>query len=246
MFELSFRSFLPMMDADDGLDIGGTGEEELEPAEPAAEEGEEESGLAEPTEGRSDADAAFAEMRRQNEMLARQLRESEQRNADYEESVSEYERALGLYFEGDNKAAQAIAHYDEVPVEDVVRDMQERRVAKEQQKATESLAAERDKLLYENMKMKDLAELRAAGVNDIQDVEELGEEYFALRAMGIAPATVYEGIQMKKGIPPKAIGRVKPAAPEKSYLTHDEVEAMSPKERVKNFDKIRESMLHWK
>ena len=64
--------------------------------------------------------------------------------------------------------------------------------------------------------------------------------------MGIAPATIYEGIQLKKGTPPKPIGKVKPSTPEKKYFTRDEVEAMSPKERIKNYDKIRDSMTTWK
>lgn len=242
MFKLSFRSFQPMLDADDGF-VGGTGAEELEVAEPTVEEGAEEPEVAEPVDK---SDAAFAEMRRQNEMLTQQLQASNRKAEDLEMSVSEYERALGLYFDGENKAAQAIANHDELPLEQVVSDMQSRREAREQEKATESLTQERDRLLYENMKMKDLAELRAAGVTDINDVEELGEEFFALRAMGIPPKTIYDGLQMKKGTPPKAIGKVKPAVPEKDYFTVDEVQAMSPKERLKNYDKIKASMPRWK
>ncbi len=243
MFKLKFRSFEPMLDADDGLDIGGTGAEEQELADPVVEEGAEEQEAADPADK---SDAAFAEMRRLNEALTRQLADANKRAEDLEQSNSEYERALGLYFDGENKAAQAIATHDEIPLERVVADMQARRDAREQEKATETLTQERDRLLYENRKMKDLAELRAAGITDVNDVEELGEEYFALRAMGIAPATIYEGIQLKKGTPPKPIGKVKPSTPEKKYFTRDEVEAMSPKERIKNYDKIRDSMTTWK
>lgn len=245
MFKTKFKGFEPMLDADDGLDIGGTGAEEPELAEPVEEEGAEEQEVAEPA-GKNDADTTFAEMRRQNERFAQQLAEANKRVEELELSNSEFERALGLYFNGDNKAAQAIAQYDEVPVEQVVADMQARREAKEQAKVTEALAQERDKLLFENMKMKDLAELRSAGVTDVNDVEELGEEYFALRAMGIAPKTIYDGMQLKKGTPPKTIGKVKTGAPEKEFFTRDEVEAMSPKERIKNYDKIRASMTKWR
>lgn len=246
MFKLSFRSFQPMMEEDDGLDIGGTGVEEPEVAELDDEISEENSEVAEPNDSRSDVDAAFAQQRRQIEALTRQLEESNQRNEAYQESVSEYERALGLYFDGENKAAQAIAYHDEIPVEQVVNDMLARKEAKTKEAEIESLKQERDKLLYESMKAKDLDELRKAGVTDINDVEELGEEFFQLRTMGIPAKTIYDGIQMRNGTPPKAIGKAKPAAPERSYFTHDEVEAMSSKERIKNFDKIRESMFHWK
>ena len=50
MFE--FKRF-PMLDADDGLDIGGTGAEEPEVAEPVIEEGVEEPEVAEPVKNDS-------------------------------------------------------------------------------------------------------------------------------------------------------------------------------------------------
>ena len=62
MFE--FKRF-PMLDLDDGLDIGGTGAEEQEVADPVIEEGAEEPEVAEPV--RNDSDSAFAELRRRAE-----------------------------------------------------------------------------------------------------------------------------------------------------------------------------------
>ena len=54
------------------------------------------------------------------------------------------------------------------------------------------------------------------------------------------------GLQLKKGKPPKSMGAVKTATPQKDTFTREEVEAMSSKERVKNYDKIRKSMASWK
>ena len=93
MFKVKFRSFEPMLDADDGLDIGGTGAEEQELADPVVEEGAEEQEAADPADK---SDAAFAEMRRLNEALTRQLADANKRAEDLEQSNSEYERALGL------------------------------------------------------------------------------------------------------------------------------------------------------
>ena len=106
---LKFMS-LPMLEEDDGLNIGGTGEEEQEVAEPVNEEGGEEQEVAEPV---NKSDSAFAELRRRAEEAERKVNELEARNAEYDET-------LGLFFDGDNKIAQARAYHDEVPVEQVV------------------------------------------------------------------------------------------------------------------------------
>ena len=46
MYRLKFNKF-PLMDADDGLNVGGASEETQEVAEPVVEEGEEEQEAAE-------------------------------------------------------------------------------------------------------------------------------------------------------------------------------------------------------
>ena len=120
MFTNRFRKFLPMLDLDDGLEMAGAGAEESEVAEPADEEGAEEAEVADlPDEkeagGRS-ADEAFADMRRRAE-------ESERMVAELTRQKEEYEAALGLFFDGENKAAQAQAYHDGIPVEQVLKDM---------------------------------------------------------------------------------------------------------------------------
>ena len=163
MFE--FKRF-PMLDADDGLNIGGTGAEEPEVAEPVIEEGAEEPEVAEPV--KNDSDTAFAELRRRAEEAERRVNELEARNAEYDET-------LGLFFDGENKIAQARAYHDEVPVEQVVANMQAAREKQEMQSQNETLKAENDLLKYNRQKDLDLAELKQHGVTGISDVEELGE-----------------------------------------------------------------------
>ena len=217
---LKFMS-LPMLEEDDGLNIGGTGEEEQEVAEPV-----------------NKSDSAFAELRRRAEEAERKVNELEARNAEYDET-------LGLFFDGDNKIAQARAYHDEVPVEQVVANMQAAREREEMQSQNESLKAENDLLRYNQMKAQDLAELKEHGITDITDVEELGEDFFRYRANGLSASEAYDFIQMRKPKPPKSMGKVEPSPTEKDFFTRDEVMAMSSAERFKHIDKITASMKKW-
>ena len=231
---LKFMS-LPMLEEDDGLNIGGTGEEEQEVAEPVNEEGGEEQ---EGAEAVNKSDSAFAELRRRAEEAERKVNELEARNAEYDET-------LGLFFDGDNKIAQARAYHDEVPVEQVVANMQAAREREEMQSQNESLKAENDLLRYNQMKAQDLAELKEHGITDIADVEELGEDFFRYRANGLSASEAYDFIQMRKPKPPKSMGKVEPSPTEKDFFTRDEVMAMSSAERFKHIDKITASMKKW-
>ena len=231
---LKFMS-LPMLEEDDGLNIGGTGGEEQEVAEPVNEEGGEEQEVAEPV---NKSDSAFAELRRRAEEAERKVNELEARNAEYDET-------LGLFFDGDNKIAQARAYHDEVPVEQVVANMQAAREREEMQSQNESLKAENDLLRYNQMKAQDLAELKEHGITDIADVEELGEDFFRYRANGLSASEAYDFIQMRKPKPPKSMGKVEPSPTEKDFFTRDEVMAMSSAERFKHIDKITASMKKW-
>lgn len=242
MFMKSFN-FFPMFMAPDDMGGGGDfveeGVEDQEAADPEFEEGAEETEAADPSfENRSDS--AFAEMRRQNEEYARRIRELEAQNADYD-------NALGLYFEGDNKIAQAHAHFEDVPVEQVVQNMERARVQNELASANAALKEENTQLRYNQLKSSDLSAIKKAHPEaELNDVEELGDEFFQYRTMGIDAVRVYEALQMKKGTPPKPIGKVKTSQPEADTFTREEVERMSSKERTANFEKIKKSMSTWK
>lgn len=238
-----FRRFQPLMDADDGLDIPNndgdeTSAETEEVAEPLDnEESEEKEEVADLPENKSDS--AFAQMRREKQELERKL-------AELEAERDEYNETLGLFFDGDDKIAQAQAHYNNISVEEARERVDAKRAETSLKQENEDLHAQLDELQYKQQKLDDLAEIKAKYPDaKIKDVEELGEEFFAYRAMGIPASEVYNGLQMKKSKPPKSMGKPKTAPAEKSYFTKEEVDAMSKSEVSKNFEKIRASMSKW-
>ena len=246
---IKFKSFKPLMDADDGLDIPNsaeTGVEDVEVAEPQIEEGEEEQESAEPVESKTDSDAAFAQMRRELEAAKRENEAYKQKESEWNEERENYENALGQWFQGDHKAEQAIAHYQEVPVEQILNDMSQKKEAATLKSENEQLKSEINRYRFESMTAQDLADIKKACPDaTIKNVTELGDAYFIARDNGASAVDAYKGLMLAKGEPPKSIGKVKTAQPKKDFFTRDEVEAMSPKERTNNFDTIRKSMSKW-
>lgn len=239
-----FNRLHPFMDADDGTEINEVEESEemQEVADPADdEEGEEEQEAADPAEDEQDkSDSAFADMRRR-------LKEAEERAAELEAEREEYDQTLGLFFEGDNKIAQAKAHYEGISLEEAQSLIAKEREDRNLKAENKQLEDELNQLRYERRKADDLAAIKEAYPDaDLKDVEELGEEFFAYRTMGISAVDAFNGIQMKKSKPPKSMGKAKTAPPEKDFFTKEEVEAMSQSEVSKNYDKIRKSMGRWK
>jgi DNA repair exonuclease SbcCD ATPase subunit len=242
----TFIGFNPLRSEDAGLDGGyaeavETGEEEMETAAPSDEEGVEEQETAEPAEEESKSDAAFARMRRE-------LEEAQRRAEELEMQVQEYDDALGQWFEGDDKIAQAYAHYEDIPLDEAISNIEQRREINQLKAEKALLEEQRNQLEFNNLKAEDLKEIKSKYADaGIKDVEELGEDFFKYRTMGIDPVTAYEAIQMKKGQPPKSMGKARTGTPTKTgYFTREEVQAMSPSQISKNFDKIRESMSKWK
>jgi hypothetical protein len=237
-----FKRFEPFLDADDGLDVGGaeSGVEEPEVAETVEEEGVEEQEPAEPViEGKTERDSAFAEMRRTIEGLQRE-------NAELRTKSSQYDETLGLFFDSENKIAAARAHYEGVSEQEVLNRMEAERKQQEAQSRLEALEAENNRLRFNELKAMDLQELRAAGITDVKDVQELGEAFFRYRTNGLNAVEAYEFIKRNEVTPPKSMGKIKTSPAEKEFFTRDEVASMSSEERFKNVDKIRRSIPSWK
>lgn len=219
--------------------------EMTEVAEPSEVEvlGEEEQEVAETA--KTEQDAAFAQMRRHNEELARQLAEAQKQSKEYED-------ALGLFFDGEDKALKAHAYYDERPFEEVkaetemqaqLAELQNKNASLEQQLLEQQAQAQMDA---------DLAEIQKSHP-EVKSIDELGPEYLAFRFNPMGEMGAEQAFQMmmayKGNTTPKKppiIGNVSTAdKPQSDYYTREEVEAMSPAEVKANYDRIRESMSKW-
>lgn len=219
--------------------------EMTEVAEPSEVEvlGEEEQEVAETA--KTEQDAAFAQMRRHNEELARQLAEAQKQSKEYED-------ALGLFFDGEDKALKAHAYYDERPFEEVkaetemqaqLAELQNKNASLEQQLLEQQAQAQMDA---------DLAEIQKSHP-EVKSIDELGQEYLAFRFNPMGEMGAEQAFQMmmayKGNITPKKppiIGNVSTTdKPQSDYYTREEVEAMSPAEVKANYDKIRESIPTW-
>lgn len=210
-----------------------------------AERGVEGQEVTEPVSKKTDADVAFANMRRQNAELLRQLNEQKRVN-------EAQDRALGLYFQGDDKVAQAIAHYEQRSVNDVRNELQART-------ELEALRAESERYKSEaiearaTMQMEnDLKAVQALDPN-IKSLDDLGMGFVNMRLKGglsveesyFATMALKEKTERK---PAQPAGKVQTGKSEvKDFLTFDEVKAHE-NDAVwigKNYDLIMKSMPKW-
>lgn len=205
--------------------LDNTGVEEQEVAETAeVATGAEEQEVAAPVDK---SDAAFAEMRREIERL--QLDNARK------------DKALGLYFDGDNKEVKAIAHAMGQNPEDVQKALD---TDAELSQLRQTLQSERAERAME----KDLAEIQKLDP-DVESLDDLGEPYANYIRAGLSGVEAYAAIKAKENLntetPPKTIGAINPGQVKKDYFTSEEVDRMSPSEQLANHDAIMSSMAKW-
>lgn len=209
---------------------------EIVEQETEATESEETQEVAAPVEPQKNtSDQAFAQMRRERQALERELKQ--------------YKEALGLYFEGDNAVAQAYAHAQQKPVEEITKEFE--------------LQAEIERLREENetFQNKELsAQVQLAMMNDLKAIQgidstikslnDLGDMYFNLISTGrVSAVDAYYAVQAQrqkeKLTAPQEIGKVQKTTQEKDFYSSEEVKNMTQAEVDKNYEKIKKSMLKW-
>ena len=206
--------------------LDNTGVEEQEVAEPVEEvvTGVEEQEVAEPVDK---SDAAFAEMRREIERL--QLENARK------------DKALGLYFDGENKEVKAIAHAMGQDPADVQKAFDADAKISQLEETLQSERAER-------AMEKDLAEIQKLDPN-VKSLDDLGETYANYIRAGLSGVEAYAAIKAKENLntetPPKTIGNLSTAQVKKDYFTSEEVDRMSPSEQLANHEAIMNSMAKW-
>lgn len=206
--------------------LDNTGVEVQGVAEPAEEvvTGAEEQEVAEPVDK---SDAAFAEMRRENERLRLE--------------IARKDKALGLYFDGENKEVKAIAHAMGQDPADVQKAFDADAKISQLEETLQSERAER-------AMEKDLAEIQKLDPN-VKSLDDLGETYANYIRAGLSGVEAYAAIKAKENLntetPPKAIGNLSTAPVKKDYFTSEEVDRMSPSEQLANHEAIMNSMAKW-
>lgn len=206
--------------------LDNTGVEVQEVAEPAEEvvTGAEEQEVAEPVDK---SDAAFAEMRREIKRL--QLDNARK------------DKALGLYFDGENKEVEAIAHAMGQDPADVQKAFDADAKISQLEETLQSERAER-------AMEKDLAEIQKLDPN-VKSLDDLGETYANYIRAGLSGVEAYAAIKAKENLntetPPKTIGNLSTAQVKKDYFTSEEVDRMSPSEQLANHEAIMNSMARW-
>lgn len=206
--------------------LDNPGVEEQEIGEPVEEVviGAEEQEVAEPADK---SDAAFAEMRREIERL--QLDNARK------------DKALGLYFDGENKEVKAIAHAMGQDPADVQKAFDADAKISQLEQTLQSERAER-------AMEKDLAEIQKLDPN-VKSLDDLGETYANFIRAGLSGVEAYAAIKAKENFntetPPKTIGNLSTAPVKKDYFTSEEVDRMSPSEQLANHEAIMNSMAKW-
>lgn len=199
----------------------------IEPAGEVVEEGQEVVEEIDDDEPVSKSDAAFAAMRRE----IKQLKLENARK----------DKALGLYFDGENKEVEAIAHAMGQDPADVQKAFDADAKISQLEETLQSERAER-------AMEKDLAEIQKLDPN-VKSLDDLGETYANYIRAGLSGVEAYAAIKAKENLntetPPKTIGSLSTAQVKKDYFTSEEVDRMSPSEQLANHEAIMNSMARW-
>ena len=246
---------------------------EPEVSEPATEEIEEatpseESETAEQTselpEGKSKQDAAFAQMRRDNEAANQRVAELEERIAQMESAEKVRENAYSQISGDEYDEAiinQAIADAYGTSVEEVEAAIDRAEGEERAAKYQAEILAERDyykELAEQNFAEKqfaaDIQEIRkvypeeSAGIDSFEQLDEKigrylkGSDMTAVEAFGTY-LTVKARTEPK---PAQEIGKVGKTSQDATFLSREQVMAMSEAEQEANADLIIRSSQKWK
>ena len=214
--------FMPFLEEDTGLEVGG-GAEETEFAEPSDDE----------SDGRTPSDAAFADMRRRNQELERRL--------------AEYDEALSYVFEGegDERLVKARAFGEGKTEEQILAERELETLRSEK----EALEEELENAEIERRMAEDLETIKKIDPS-VKSLLDLDQSYFQMIATGMVTAeqAYYATKQMASRDAvntPEPVGQVNQSPAEKDFFTREEVEAMSKEQVSKNYDAIRRSMTKW-
>lgn len=239
------------------MDFEATSAEMTEVADPSVveetETGAEEQEVAAPESEqehqKTDADARFAEMRRTNEAISRELEDARaelaELQAQQEARDSAYSRLTGRDEDGE---IAALAELTGMSEDEIRADIEAAEEAAQKDLRIAQLERQVTDIEVERLMQADLIAIQRIDPT-IKSLDELGPEYgrylSATDADGrplMSPEDAYWAIKSKEqanhATPPKPVGTVKSGTTEKEFFTEAEIDAMSPEELRRNSKKI--------
>lgn len=225
--------------------------EVAEPADVASEEMGEAAELpTEPTESpeeqpepteQSRQDAAFAQMRRDNQELQRQLQEQQR-------IAQDLQNALGLYFEGDTAEDLSIAaraYAEQRSADDVRQDYEREREFERISAENRTLQEQLTDIQVDRLMREALTEIQSIDPT-VKDLESLGNDFADFIAAGLSTKQAYYAAKSlesnEKIYAPPSIGKAQNQPVERDYYTSEELDLLTDEEINANRDKVWRSM----
>ncbi len=206
------------------------------------DESVETSEVAEPI--RSEQDRAFADMRRQNEELAREAQEARRQ-------AEELNATLGNWFDGETpeeRAIQAQAFYEERTPEEVRAEIESQQANEAIQNELQSTKEELQSIKINTKMAEDLKTLQALDPT-IKSLDDLGSDYALYIQAGLPCDKAYRAIKAdeaeNKVVTPKPIGAVVGDGSEETFYAADDERLNSQDFVNKHFEQIKKSMSKW-
>lgn len=229
--------------------------ETQEVAEPVEVESEEMQEVAEPAveetieKGKTEEDSAFAEQRRARQAAEQRAIEAERKLAQFEAEQKATADALRRISGEENAEIKALAESMGLDPEDVMATLTSEKEVALKDMEIKRLEEEINTIKAEKMMQEDLSKIQAID-SSVKSLEELGDSYVNYIQAGLSAEDAYYAVKAKeineKVVPAKAPGKVDAKPVEKDFFTEAEVDAMTPAEQERNYEKIKASIKHWK
>ena len=227
-----------------------TGVEETEVAEPLEEEtGVEEQETAEPVSEetveneatKTEEDAAWARMRREAEQARAEAEAAQRELAEFKAMQEARAKAESRLTGQEDARIAAIAEATGMSEDEVIAEIEAAEESAKKDLRIQELEERITSIEAERLMQADLQELRKIDPT-LKSLEDLGDGYIEYIAGGLSPEKAYWALkaeeQAKKATPPVEVGKVATGTAEKDYFTDAEIDAMSPEQLSKNYNKI--------
>ena len=219
-----------------------TGVNELESAETVSPEEVEVEEPVEETQVQDDeTNSAFARMRRESEQAREEANELRRGLAELKASIEARDNTFARLTGNAKGDISAIAEATGMSEDEVVAEMESAQEMAQKDLQIEQLEEKITNLEVDTAMQRDLQAIQKIDPT-IKSLSDLGAGYAEYVIAGLPPEKAYWAIKAerdaKQSTPPKAVGKVATGTAEKEYYTDAEIDAMTPDQLSKNYNKI--------